>query len=545
MSLLSGIKFIPREARGIVNEDEKKIKRHKSSKHHKHGKHKHDNIDKDRKKSNKDHNQSDSDESDFDMNAIVAAEMEYEMKTANTKRMSWMNHKAIDEEREFAANNFEELIENKTTSKKSNNFDILMAQLTNETEKPFLENKFEPNEIVISKSNSQPTVDDKPQSHIILSNQSMAELLRNKLKSTKGAVILTDTSNIESQSKALTNHMINSIHINNSSSLKSLVQAERYGGEDMDETYKNNILRLGERYEGNEMGSGGVFGSNSRAGMDEEEEINMKMFQNNQSNEEKNEKQLQSIINEQNKLNDITKRCKLCSLNKYSQESNNYTIATGQYTLLRLKYGNYRLHPLHCEIVPIQHIQSVRYCEEDVVIEIKRFKSCIARMFDEIKHIPLFCEVAMNYSKYPHAIIDCIPVPQNTEKEVVMYFKEALASCDDEFTSQHKKLIELTIERPLHRAIPLKFEYLTIEWMTNNLTDKSATSTVNGIVHIIENSLNINGYFLLDVICGILEEDPIKIKFKLKLNEMKEKQDIINFQKTWKNYNWTEYINLI
>ena len=49
--------------------------------------------------------------------------------------------------------------------------------------------------------------------------------------------------------------------------------------DDMDEIYKQNILRLGDRYKGSELSNAGAFGSGMKTGFDEESDIDMKMFE--------------------------------------------------------------------------------------------------------------------------------------------------------------------------------------------------------------------------------------------------------------------------
>eukprot|EP01034_Spumella_vulgaris_P033195 gene33195-40962_t len=48
--------------------------------------------------------------------------------------------------------------------------------------------------------------------------------------------------------------------------------------DDMDAVYAENVIRMGEKYQGNELGGSGAFGNGDRAGHDEEGEIDMKMF---------------------------------------------------------------------------------------------------------------------------------------------------------------------------------------------------------------------------------------------------------------------------
>lgn len=55
--------------------------------------------------------------------------------------------------------------------------------------------------------------------------------------------------------------------------IDAMVEEERRGGRDMDEDFARNIMRLGSNYKGTEAHAG------SRSGFDEEEEVDMKMFE--------------------------------------------------------------------------------------------------------------------------------------------------------------------------------------------------------------------------------------------------------------------------
>jgi hypothetical protein len=61
--------------------------------------------------------------------------------------------------------------------------------------------------------------------------------------------------------------------------INSLLTHEKLGGDDMDSIYRENILRLGDRYKGKELGMNGAFGKSDKSGADEEGDVDMTMFQ--------------------------------------------------------------------------------------------------------------------------------------------------------------------------------------------------------------------------------------------------------------------------
>lgn len=79
-------------------------------------------------------------------------------------------------------------------------------------------------------------------------------------------------------------------------------------------------------------------------------------------------------------------------------------------------------------------------------------------------------------------------------------------SSDDEWT-QHRKVIEITKDRPLERAIPLNFSYLTVDWLA-----PASNLPCCGLVHPVETDSNYSHSFCYDVAASLLEEDPYKMR---------------------------------
>lgn len=608
MSLLAGIKFIPRSDRDskkdVPSHDKSKRssreweENNKSSKKkHKHEKSKHKKDHKSRKiielskrydeKNNGSASSSDSDGDDnVDMNAIAEEEALKTQSLSNTKhnRMPWMSNS--DSFQPMTSKTSQSLVHEVIAAvevSKRNEFNDLLSKLSGET-------KTNKNQPTIDKSNiSDDEVDEiriSKYSHSSKGaiatnisdnttntnnksggNFSIAELLRQKLKSNKGSALKsTDsevliygdpTRTIVSKSKLLQEK---------NSSIQAMKANEKYNGDDMDENFRRNVLRLGDRYQGSDMTSKGGFGGGNRSGYDEEDDIDMTMFQSrggdggdpNLRLESKSD--IMKAINKSKKTQDIISKCHLCHESSYFKQYSNYVISTGDYTMLRVKRGGYRLSDLHCEIVPLHHIESIRKCQdkEEVCIEIERYKSCLRRFYEVsgLKVSPgspgsegpgsgsegcsaVFMEAAVGFSSMPHTVIDCVPVKIGDEKNAGMFFSEAISSQGEEW-SQHQKVIKLRRERRLHRAVPEHFEYLCIEWGDDQST--SAEGGYEGIAHAIESGGSIDRMFCLDVMAGMMEEDPMKIRSKMKISDLEEKRVIDNFRKLWSPHDWTKYL---
>lgn len=208
----------------------------------------------------------------------------------------------------------------------------------------------------------------------------------------------------------------------------------------------------------------------------------------------------------------------------------------GQYCYLRLKVGGFRLQDCHCEIIPMNHVCSFRSCEEQAVAEIIRFKSCVKRVFcDALGLSTVFAESAVDFNKLSHSVIDCIPIENGLEVDVVLTFRESLQNSGKEW-SQHQKIIELKHGKGIHRALPPNFEYLHIELAS--IQDKES----QGLVHVVENNQSIDEYFCLDVISGVLEDDPIRIRSKMPIDLKYEYKLVDRFKEIWKQCEWTKYL---
>jgi Protein similar to CwfJ C-terminus 2 len=77
---------------------------------------------------------------------------------------------------------------------------------------------------------------------------------------------------------------------------------------------------------------------------------------------------------------------------------------------------------------------------------------------------------------------------------------QAFNSSDEEW-STHKKMIDLTLKRPLAHAVPGHWEYLAVEWGSGS----DGQTDVIGAAHAVENATKIAPDFCLDVVAGMLD----------------------------------------
>jgi hypothetical protein len=114
-------------------------------------------------------------------------------------------------------------------------------------------------------------------------------------------------------------------------------------------------------------------------------------------------------------------------------------------------------------------------------------------------------------------------------------------------------VIDLTVDRPLRRAVPKHFHYLAVEWGGDG--SGSGTGAI-GAAHAVEDERSVGPDFCLDVVAGMLGEDPMRMRRgatrdrdrdrprreKDEAEEAKERKVIAEFKELWGPFDWTNYI---
>jgi hypothetical protein len=116
-------------------------------------------------------------------------------------------------------------------------------------------------------------------------------------------------------------------------------------------------------------------------------------------------------------------------------------------------------------------------------------------------------------------------------------------------------VINLTKERPLRRAVPVDFPYLSAEWNDGLAEDEKQSSLKNssvGVVHPVDNSSELHVDYCLDVLTGLLDVEPLRMRRGVSRHghtergeqervEEVERKKVERFQKIWAMYDWTGY----
>lgn len=161
---------------------------------------------------------------------------------------------------------------------------------------------------------------------------------------------------------------------------------------------------------------------------------------------------------------------------------------------------------------------------------------------------------------------------------VPCYFQQAFFSCDEEW-AQHRKIIELSSAKPLKRAVPGHFQYLSAEWgdpaataakdkdkgkekrkSSKDQVQYSAMAPYGGIVHPVESEGTIDTNFCLDVVAGLLDLEPLRMRRAAggggggkgrgrpqegatgTISGLNAEKAVADFKETWSRFDWTEYL---
>eukprot|EP01138_Halocafeteria_seosinensis_P013267 gb/GECG01013550.1/.p1 GENE.gb/GECG01013550.1/~~gb/GECG01013550.1/.p1 ORF type:complete len:868 (+),score=153.35 gb/GECG01013550.1/:1-2604(+) len=168
-------------------------------------------------------------------------------------------------------------------------------------------------------------------------------------------------------------------------------QEKELGRFGMDEAFAKNIKRLGKHFQGEGLGLATGKGANSVSmsregtGIDEDEEVNTKMFEPESERLTAREKQSRDksrAIRAHRKIESAHRNCMFC-LESEKMKSRRYTIiAVGEHNVILLPPWP-QLVEGHCIITPREHVVCYRETDEDAYDEANRFRQALHIVFEE------------------------------------------------------------------------------------------------------------------------------------------------------------------
>lgn len=254
--------------------------------------------------------------------------------------------------------------------------------------------------------------------------------------------------------------------------------------------------------------------------------------------EEVAKKEKQRQIREYTKFQSALDRCTLCFTSKLRQK--HLTLAIGTVAYLALPSRG-RLVPGHCQIVPAEHVASTRSTDESTWTEIRNFKKCLLQMFTAQGMDVIFIETALGVGgggstggqdARAHAVVDCIPVPQDVFSKAPMYFRKAVDDVTSEWAQHAAKRMIDTSQKGLRGAIPPNFPYFHVEFGLGS-----------GFVHVIDNPTEFARDFGRSVMIGLLRlpEEDMHRRAK-KESENLQVQWAAEFRSQFDEFDWTKQL---
>ncbi|KAK9478136.1 CwfJ C-terminus 1-domain-containing protein-like protein [Lipomyces japonicus] len=238
-------------------------------------------------------------------------------------------------------------------------------------------------------------------------------------------------------------------------------------------------------------------------------------------------------IDEVRKLNVILDSCPLCQSEGLPPIAP--VVSTGTRIYLSLPTMP-QLSPGAATIVPISHKRSTLECDDDEWEEIRNFMKCLVRMYRSQNRGVLFYENAASQNLRHHATIEAVPLPYDLIDTAPAYFREAILSSDEEWSS-HQKVIntldraikgglgKLAFRRSLVKEVPFFHVWFTID---------------GGFGHVIEDTYlwPKGDLFAREVIGGMLELEPNVIKRQSRWQKGADPR-LKGFRQMWDKYDWT------
>lgn len=155
-------------------------------------------------------------------------------------------------------------------------------------------------------------------------------------------------------------------------------------------------------------------------------------------------------------------------------------------------------------ICPQEHASAVTDLEDSVNTDIRNYQKCLVRFFEaqDPPRAVIFAESSIHRATKErlllgagsHAVIVAYPVELEIFSQARSFFKKAFDEAEDEWVTQHKKVIETTAKGGIRAAVPKHFPYVHIDF-----------SLGGGYAHVIEDASEFAEKFVHDTIAGMCE----------------------------------------
>ncbi|KAL4716144.1 hypothetical protein ACJJTC_013921 [Scirpophaga incertulas] len=176
-----------------------------------------------------------------------------------------------------------------------------------------------------------------------------------------------------------------------------------------------------------------------------------------------------------------------------------------------------------CVITTIQHHSCVTSLDEDIWDEILTFRRALTQFFNSKNMDVVFFETAVRLHRFPHMVINCVPLPRDVGDTAAIYFKKALLECETEW-SMNKKVIDLK-GKSIRKGVPKGLPYFWIDF-----------GMEPGFAHVIEDQQLFPKTFAEEIIAGMLDLEHHLWKYPKKEYGDFQRKKVLEFVNEWKLY---------
>lgn len=314
--------------------------------------------------------------------------------------------------------------------------------------------------------------------------------------------------------------------------LDTLVKRTKYGStEDIDATMARNIARK-TNFKETDLDPDAEYDVDGGLDLaDGQRKASKDARRRGSASEEVAQREKQRQVREYTRFQSALDRCSLCFTSKSRPKHLTLAIGTAAYLALPPRG---RLVPGHCQIIPVEHVGSTRVADEATWTEIRNFKKCVLQMFMSQGMDCIFLETAARPAGdvRAHAIVDCVPVPQDVFSKAPMYFRKAVDDATSEWSQHASKRMIDTSSKGLRGAIPPNFPYFFVEF-----------GLAAGFVHVIDNPEEFDRDLGRGVLIGLLglPEEDMHRRAKSE-SQVLQTQWAAEFRSQFDEFDWTKQL---
>ncbi|XP_045773457.1 CWF19-like protein 2 homolog isoform X1 [Maniola jurtina] len=260
--------------------------------------------------------------------------------------------------------------------------------------------------------------------------------------------------------------------------------------------------------------------SKSKNPNDDLEDIFLDNISKNKNSSKESEKEKQRAINQNVKLERSLEGCEHCFDSKNMLKHLIVSCGSKIYLAVPAKKS---LVTGQCILTTIQHSTCVTNLDEDIWEEIMNYRNIITQFFNSQNQDVVFYETATRLHRFPHMVINCVPLPRDVGDMASIYFKKALLECEAEW-SMNKKVVDLK-GKNIRKGVPKGLPYFWIDF-----------GMEPGFAHVIEDQQLFPKNFAEEVIGGMLDLDhSIWRNPKKEYGDLQRKK-VLDFIKDWKPF---------